>query len=178
MILATDVYYHENMTATAAGVTFADWASDEARGEYTTAVNNVAEYEPGNFYKRELPCLLALIESLNHQGITPEVIIVDGFVHLGEDQRPGLGAHLYKALGGHTPVIGVAKTGFAGTPEQCGVLRGKSVKPLFVTSIGIDLSTAKNLVGSMHGEHRLPTLLTRVDQLCRGIHISGVEFNP
>lgn len=178
MILATDVYYHDDMTATAAGVTFATWTASESSGEYTTHVSGVAAYEPGNFYKRELPCLLALLDSLRHKSIEPAVIIVDGFVYLGEEQRPGLGAHLYEALGKNIPIIGVAKTDFAGTPVKCGVTRGKSSKPLFVTSAGVDLTTAKNLVESMHGEHRLPTLLTRVDQLCRGIHTNSVDYMP
>ena len=47
------------------------------------------------------------------------------------------------------------------------VLRGKSTRPLFVTSAGIDVQKSAELVAQMHGAHRLPTLLKAVDQLVR-----------
>ena len=98
-----------------------------------------------------------------------EAIIVDGYVSLGQQAKPGLGMHLYNALTQAVPVIGVAKNKFAGTPESCEVLRGRSQKPLFVTAVGMPLETAKLSVESMHGDNRIPTVLKRVDQLCRGI---------
>ena len=49
------------------------------------------------------------------------------------------------------------------------IYRGDSAKPLFVTAVGMTLEEAKAHIASMHGEHRIPTLLRRVDQLCRGI---------
>lgn len=167
MLLATDVYYYEDNTATAAGVLFESWSSQTPVKELSTVIESVAAYEPGNFYKRELPCLLALVAHLQKTGVTPSLIIVDGFVNLGLEQRKGLGAYLYEALHEAIPVVGVAKTGFHETPEACALLRGKSTKPLFVTAAGMDLAAAKNAVYTMHGEYRLPTMLTRVDQLCR-----------
>ena len=52
---------------------------------------------------RELPALLAVIEDLDEP---PGLVIVDGYVDLDPDGRPGLGAHLNARLG--VPVIGVA----------------------------------------------------------------------
>jgi deoxyribonuclease V len=46
------------------------------------------------------------------------------------------------------------------------VLRGQSRQPLFVTSVGLE-DDAAQCVRKMHGEFRMPTLLKRVDQLCR-----------
>lgn len=119
-----------------------------------------AAYEPGRFYARELPHLrgvLALVDP------PPETIVVDGYVWLAPE-RPGLGAHLYNALA--IPVIGVAKNPFAGA-QPIEVVRGQSARPLFVTATGIDAQLAADHVRSMHGAFRIPTLLTRVDQLAR-----------
>jgi deoxyribonuclease V len=63
----------------------------------------------------------------------------------------------------------VAKRSFLDTPEACEVLRGSSEKPLFVTAVGMPLSDAKQYISVMHGKNRIPSLLKKVDQLCRGI---------
>ena len=77
--------------------------------------------------------------------------------------------HLYEKTGQKVPVIGVAKNRFKDTPPACEVLRGSSQNPLLVTATGIPLAKAKQNIAQMHGQHRIPTLLKRVDQLCRGI---------
>lgn len=107
---------------------------------------------------------MALIDALD---ALPDAVIVDGYVTLGADAKPGLGAHLYTALNTRVAVIGVAKTRFEGTPADAEVLRGTSRHPLFVTAAGMDASAARARVKAMHGPHRLPTMLRRVDRLCR-----------
>ena len=177
MILATDVQYADSAekvlgngegqgAAIAAGILFTHWQSEQSHRHLVRPIHTVAPYEPGSFYKRELPCLLALLTDIN---IELEAIIVDGYVSLGQQAKPGLGMHLYNTLTQAVPVLGVAKNKFAGTPETCEVLRGRSQKPLFVTAVGMPLETAKLSVESMHGDNRIPTVLKRVDQLCRGI---------
>ena len=64
-------------------------------------------------------------------------------------------------------IIGVAKNFFKDTPHNCEILRGKSQKPLFITSIGIDLIDAKQNILKMSGEHRLPDLIKKVDSLTK-----------
>ncbi|MBD3287301.1 endonuclease V, partial [candidate division KSB1 bacterium] len=59
MNLAVDVNYTHH-TATAAGILFHEWIDEEPSKQLITQINNVNNYEPGNFYKRELPCILAL----------------------------------------------------------------------------------------------------------------------
>jgi len=164
MILATDVDYRADGTALAAGVIFEDWSSAAPLGRVTAHMAEVAAYEPGAFYRRELPCLLALLDRLTER---PRVIVVDGYVTLGAEGREGLGAHLYRALGGRMPVVGVAKTRFAETPAETEVLRGQSKHPLFVTAIGMASEEARAAVASMHGPYRVPSLLRMVDTLCR-----------
>jgi deoxyribonuclease V len=96
-----------------------------------------------------------------------DLVIVDGYVWLGPD-RGGLGFHLHEALGRQVPVVGVAKTRFAGdSTTAVPVLRGQSQRPLFVTSVGIPVVEAAERIRRMHGSFRIPTLLKEVDRLCR-----------
>ncbi len=152
------------LPARAAAVVFEDWTSVTPLEEVTVNVLEVAEYVPGEFYRRELPCLLAVLEKLSNP---PEIAVVDGYVWL-EDGKPGLGAKLFEALEGRVKVVGVAKTRYAGG-QALEVLRGSSKTPLWVGAAGMDALEAAEKVRRMHGPHRLPTLLTRVDHLCRGL---------
>ncbi len=124
----------------------------------------VAEYEPGQFYKRELPCVLALLQQLEQ---LPEFIVIDGYVYLDGNQRPGFGKHLYEALAGKSVIIGVAKSRFKDTPAETEIFRGGSKRALYVTAVGISAAEAKGFIMRVHGEHRIPTLLKRVDQLSK-----------
>ncbi len=162
MIAAVDVDYRER-DAVAACVLFRAWNDEIAAGEHIERIHEVQPYQPGQFYKRELPCLLAVLNAVRDP---IEAVVVDGYVWLSRDGKPGLGAHLYEALGQTIPVIGVAKTQFLSAPAAT-VKRGHSDKPLFVTAAGIELDVAAQQIQGMHGEHRLPTLLRRVDRLCR-----------
>ncbi len=164
-MLATDVQYAEN-SAIAAAVLFHDWQTNEVERSLTKRIENIEGYEPGAFYKRELPCIMALLEEVT---ASLDFIVIDGYVTLGQHHKPGLCTYLYQQLDQSVPIIGVAKNRFIDTPEACEVLRGQSQKPLFVTSAGLSLETAKQIIRQMHGEHRLPTLLKSVDQLCRGV---------
>jgi deoxyribonuclease V len=134
--------------------------------EWTVAVPQVAEYRPGFFFERELPCVLAALEGAPTR---PGVIVVDGYVVLDAQGRPGLGAHLFEHLRRGTPVIGIAKRSFAGSDFAMRVVRGSSQNPLFVTALGMSNGEAAQHVQQMHGPHRIPTLCLRVDQLCRGL---------
>jgi deoxyribonuclease V len=123
-----------------------------------------ATYVPGEFYKRELPLLRAVIDDLAPR---PAMLVIDGYVWLGTDNAPGLGAHLFEALSPSTPVIGIAKTRYADDTWSERVYRGESRRPLYVTAAGVETAKAREFVVSMHGKHRIPTLLHRVDCLAR-----------
>ncbi len=163
MILAVDVHYTEP-GAIAAGVCFDDWCDAQPSRTCISRFDAVAPYEPGAFYRRELPCLLGL---LGEHDLHPALIVVDGHVFLDDHGRPGLGKHLFDALDGRVPVIGVAKTAFVGIGAEHEVRRGDSMRPLYVSAVGLPLTDAKAHVLAMHGEHRLPTLLKAVDRACR-----------
>ena len=165
MIIATDVQYdEEKRTGLAAAVAFHDWDDAVPFREWTALITDIEPYVPGQFYKRELPCILTLLAPVIDE-VT--AVVVDGHVWLAED-RPGLGHYLWKTLLMDTPVIGVAKSRFHGGYAK-EVLRGGSKKPLYVTAAGMDADDAALRVAYMHGSNRHPTLLKRVDQLCRGL---------
>lgn len=163
MMICVDVCYGER-GATAAGVLFRRWDDPRPAEEYLAFVEDVAEYVPGSFYKRELPCILALLEKIDR---TPDIIVVDGYVWLNREKKPGLGAYLFRALGKRVPVIGVAKSPYGKAESEWEVYRGRSRKPLHVTATGMDETSARELIGKMSGNHRIPTLLKHVDRLCR-----------
>ena len=164
MIACTDVHY-TNTHAVAACILFHDWSDTYPDLAITERVDPPAPYEPGRFYLRELPPLLSVISKLP---VRPEVILIDGYVWLGDWDHPGLGAHLYKALDETGAVIGVAKNPFRPGPAVQSVRRGTSARPLYVSAAGMDLSEAAAWIVELHGEFRVPTLLKRVDRLCRG----------
>ncbi len=166
MLLAVDVDYKDDSRAVAAGVAFRSWPSGTIEDVVRRDVFSVRPYQPGRFFERELPCILALLETCSSPIKT---IIIDGYVYLGSDQRDGLGARLFEALGGEIPIVGVAKTKFQDTPAEAEVLRGSSSRPLYVTSVGLDDAVARDHVRSMHGNHRIPTILAAVDRECRNV---------
>jgi deoxyribonuclease V len=163
MIFAVDVYYRD-AHAIAAGVMFDRWEDDEPISKVVVQIKDVAAYIPGQFYQRELPCILELVNQLRY---LPTYIIVDGYVYLDETKKPGLGKYLYDALEGKSIVIGVAKSRFKDISTRSELFRGTSRKPLHVTAEGIDESEAKSLISRMYGEHRIPAMLKLVDNLSR-----------
>jgi len=163
MIACFDVYY-SGEKATAAAIVFSDWQSRVSEFAYTASLSEVAEYEPGKFYLRELAPLLSVIEKIK-QPI--EAFVIDGYCHLSPDLKPGLGAYLFESLQQDVAVVGVAKNRYRDSQHAVEVTRGQSSKALFVTSIGIASELAAKHVRSMDGEFRMPTILKAVDRLSR-----------
>jgi len=166
-ILAFDTYYFEGKAKTVC-LEFLNWNESENYKVHTEIIENVEDYIPGEFYRRELPCILSLLNQIDLKTI--KAIIVDGFVYLDDDKKYGLGGHLYEKLNKEIPIIGVAKTNFASIEKDKKVLvRGDSKKPLYVTAIGMDLEDAFEKIESMAGEFRIPTLLKEMDRLTKEI---------
>ena len=167
MLVCLDVDYRPR-DVVAACVGFEGWASPDVSFELAARVGEApAAYVPGRFYLRELPHLLRILElARRERHVRPALVLIDGYVSLGPD-RPGLGEHLHRALGGRTPIVGVAKTPFRGATHATEVKRGTSERPLYVTAIGLAQSEAAAGVAAMHGPHRIPTMLWRVDRACR-----------
>ncbi|MFK7602848.1 hypothetical protein ACI3L1_11620 [Deinococcus sp. SM5_A1] len=64
MLICTDVNYREDGTARGAGVLFQDWTDSAPTHELAVSVPEVEPYQFGEFYRRELPCLLTLLEGV------------------------------------------------------------------------------------------------------------------
>jgi deoxyribonuclease V len=155
------VYYPEAGGATAALVVAGDPGFATALSEHVVTVDSVAPYRPGAFFERELPAVAAVLEVAG----PVELLVIDGYVTLDPQGRPGLGAHAHERFG--VPIIGVAKTSFRGATHAVEVLRGDSARALYVTAAGMNVQVAADLVRNMAGRHRTPDALKRVDRLSR-----------
>ncbi len=160
-ILAIDVYYYDN-TAKCVGVLFNQFNEDQNEF-YVEYLNDIEEYFPGEFYKRELPCILKILEKVDLKRVF--MIMVDSHVYIDNDENYGLGGKLWEQLDCEIPVIGVAKTRFAKNMETIKeVFRGESKNPLYVSSIGMTVHEAAYIITTMKGAYRVPDILKLLDQ--------------
>ncbi|MDQ7908150.1 endonuclease V [Phytohabitans sp. ZYX-F-186] len=159
---AVDVHYPPMGGARAAVAVAADERFASIVDERTCWLPEVAPYEPGRFFARELPAVRAVLAGLGDL----ELVVVDGYVDLDPTGRPGLGARLHTEI--RIPVVGVAKTAFRSATHAVPVRRGGATRPLYVTAAGLPADRAAALVTAMAGPHRLPDALRRVDTLARG----------
>lgn len=169
IIACIDVGYTESetdpTTAIAACAVINDWRDSDTVAEHVVRVSDVRDYEPGQFYRRELPCIEAVLAKLPKQ---PQCIVVDGYVWLDSDDHPGLGAYLHHSLNELVPVIGVAKNPYKQSIHATHLCRSGSSRPLYITAIGTTAAQAVLNIAAMHGPHRFTTILKRVDRLSRG----------
>lgn len=161
MKIALDVAYHDRH-AVVGVVRFREWDSAEPSSWSTIICPAADAYIPGEFYRRELPCLVRGLES-----VTPDYthVLIDGYVHLHKILGKGLGQHVHDYLAGRGVVIGVAKSPLAMARNFVPVLRGRSRRPLFVSAVGTDRSAAAGIIARMHGRYRLPTMIRYADRL-------------
>lgn len=161
MFVAADVHYLADGGAQAAAVVAADAAFSRLAADRIALVPHVDPYQPGQFWRRELPPLRAVLDGLDAMTL----LIVDGYADLAPDGRPGLGARASEEF--KVPVIGVAKSAFRGATHAIEVRRGTSARPLYITATGMPPADAADLVRHMTGQHRLPDALRRADALAR-----------
>lgn len=160
---AVDVHYLGTAGARAALVTASDPRFAGLAGTATILVAETGQYRPGEFYLRELPPIRVVCR---HAGPLA-LIVVDGYVDLDPQGRPGLGAHVHAEFGAR--VIGVAKTAYRTATHAAQIRRGHSARPLYITAAGLTIADAAGLVESMAGPFRIPDALRTVDRLARGL---------
>lgn len=161
MKVAVDVHYEKDKSI-AACVIFEEWDDSNPVETKRIVLPSAREYRPGKFYIRELPCILSVLESTHYFF---ETIIIDGYVHLKKGK--GLGTHLFESLPYPSSVIGVAKNPLRIADRFLAIIRGKSKRPLFVSSIGCSLEYAAKSIARMHGDNRMPTLIKMADTIAR-----------
>ena len=174
MIACLDVYYSTS-TARAAAVVLEQWTSKTPIAAYSVSVSHCNDYAPGRFYRRELKPLLAVISQIREE---VSCYVIDGYCHLSSNREPGLGARLAEILPSEKTVVGVAKNRFQDSRHAFEVLRGSGKRPLFVTAVQLDYQEAANFIQSMNGDHRIPTMLKRVDRLSRQINSQPALGEP
>jgi len=172
LCVAVDVHYLRSGGARAAAVVAADAAFSRVVAEHTVMVPEVAAYRSGEFYRRELPPLRAVLDGIAGLGL----LVIDGYADLDPGGRPGLGAHTHAEFA--VPVIGVAKSAFRTATHAVPVLRGTSARPLYVTAAGMPRAEAAELVRLMAGRFRVPDALRRADQLARTGPSAALRRSP
>ena len=148
-----------------AAVAFDEWDAAEASCTFTS---RVAPVDPPVRGPRGAAELAGVLQLLREHALEPELIVIDGPVHLDAAEKPGWGRQLFDALGGRSAVIGMSTRTMPGLPAQFEVWRDEEARPLIVTCIGIDLGAAKVRVRTMHGRRRVPTLLKLAARLAKG----------
>ena len=161
MIIAIDVHYREGIAKTVS-IEFDDWNASKPTNTHVVIIPETADYVPGQFYKRELPCILEVLKLSDLSKV--DYIIVDGYVFLDDLGKKGLGSYLFEALAGQIPIIGVAKRSFHSIDKLViPIKRGQSNNPLYITSQGADLKAMATKIKAMDGDFRTPTLLKILD---------------
>ncbi|MDJ0462688.1 endonuclease V [Streptomyces sp. H27-C3] len=180
-VTGVDVAYDDERDVVVAAAVVLDAATLTVLDE-ATAVGRVAfPYVPGLLAFRELPTVLAALESLSAD---PGLVVCDGY-GLAHPRRFGLASHLGVVTG--LPTIGVAKNPFTFRYEQPGPRRGDAsplldhneevgralrtqdaVKPVFVSvghRVSLDNACAHTL--RLAPDYRIPESTRRADTLCR-----------
>ncbi|MET9918194.1 endonuclease V [Streptomyces sp. NPDC059605] len=180
-VTGVDVAYDDERDVVVAAAVVLDGATSEVLAETTAAGRITFPYVPGLLAFREIPTVLAALESLP---VDPGLVICDGY-GLAHPRRFGLASHLGVLTG--LPAIGVAKNPFTFSYEQPGPRRGDwsplldgeeevgralrtqdGVKPVFVSvghRTGIDNACAHTL--RLARDFRQPETTRRADALCR-----------
>ncbi|MGW0959315.1 endonuclease V [Streptomyces gelaticus] len=180
-VTGVDVAYDDERDVVVAAAVVLDETTFDVVGETTATGRITFPYVPGLLAFREIPTVLAALESLP---VDPGLVICDGYGR-AHPRRFGLASHLGVLTG--LPVIGVAKNPFTFTYEQPGPHRGDQsplldgeeevgralrtqdgVKPVFV-SVGhrtsLDNACAHTLL--LARDFRQPETTRRADSLCR-----------
>ncbi|MFJ6792891.1 endonuclease V [Streptomyces sp. NPDC091268] len=182
LVAGVDVAYDDERDLVAAAAVVLDAATLRVVEE-ATAVGRVSfPYVPGLLAFRELPTVLAALDSLT---ATPGLVVCDGY-GLAHPRGFGLACHLGVVTG--LPSIGVAKNPFTFTYAQPGPRRGDAspllapdgtvvgralrtqdgVKPVYV-SVGhrVSLDNACAHAEQLSPRFRIPETTRHADSLCR-----------
>ena len=124
MIVIIDADYNEEIgKAHIAGIV-AETIFDEKEKMVVTAISDeIGEYIPGQFYKRELKSVELIIAQLEVSQI--KLIVVDGYADFGTDKL-ALGAYVFEKY--NIPVIGIGKNKFEGLEaDDCIVIKPTNI---------------------------------------------------
>lgn len=164
-----DGYYKEQDNL---GKNFGDYLQRLGRDhepidKISVIINNFDSYIPGEFYKRELPGIIKLLENINLNNF--DTIILDSHVWLWNEKespdkpKPGLGAYLYKRIRRKDLNIVGAKSYYCDNNLHSSLcFRGNSKNPLYVDSINLKENYSE-IIKHMYGNYRIPYLIKLAD---------------
>lgn len=167
--IAIDTYYRSEQEAYTVGIIFEEWDDKKPLSIVDDVNETFDRYIPGEFYKRELPCILRILNKINI--LEFDSIILDGYIDLKDNEgniKPGLGRRLCSKINIHDDldIIGIAKSLYCRTDEISYKLVRNSSKALYCQSLrGNSLDFLKYL----DGDYRIPTLLKLLDNKTKGI---------
>ncbi|MCW1968987.1 MAG: endonuclease V [Anaerolineae bacterium] len=164
MYFSCDVQYEQKI-GYAAGICFQRLQSQSVDFVVTAILQPVAEYKPGEFYQRELPCLIELIKKLE---TLPKIIFIDGYVWLQNDQL-ALGGRLYEYLDRKVIVIGIAKSFLRIAGENISMYYKSSHRPIYISAAGLSLDDAMQCVKEMPYQGHLPLMMKYADIAARNL---------
>ncbi|WP_443034752.1 endonuclease V [Streptomyces sp. BE308] len=181
LVTGVDVAYDEERNVVVAAAVVLDAATLDVVEEATSVGKVTFPYIPGLLAFREMPTVLAALESLS---VDPGLVVCDGY-GLAHPRRFGLASHLGVLTG--LPVIGVGKNPFTFSYEAPGPQRGDSsplldgdevvgralrtqvgTNPVFVSvghRISLDNACAHTL--RLARRFRQPETTRKADALCR-----------
>jgi deoxyribonuclease V len=180
-VTGVDVAYDDERDVVVAAAVVLDAATLDVVEEATAAGRVAFPYVPGLLAFRELPAVLAALESLHTD---PGLVLCDGYGR-AHPRRFGLASHLGVLTG--LPTAGVAKNPFMFTCADPAAARGATaplvdgsevvgralrtqdgIKPVFV-SVGhrVNLDVACAHILRLAPRFRLPESTRRADALCR-----------
>lgn len=165
MILAIDSYYYSDIDCYTVGISFDTWEQSTPTCIRSCHTSGFSPYVPGEFYKRELPGILGIIQLFD---TNPDIIVVDSFITL-EDMdgniKEGLGAHLLDSLNYSPIIVGVAKSMYCRCNEiSLPLRRGNAINPIWIQGLGCTNEEALSFISRMHGVYRIPDLLKLLDK--------------
>jgi deoxyribonuclease V len=160
-VAAVDVHYLRTGGARAAAVRAADAAFAYVPGRTHRGGTPDTAYRLGEFYRRELPPLRAVLEDLSGLGL----LVVDGYADLDPGGRPGLGAHAHAEFG--IPMIGVAKSWFRTASPRCRPCADPRDGGCSSRRPGCPQPPRRTWSGAWPAGTRLPDALRRADTLAR-----------
>lgn len=171
LFVAVDGDYFRLGGARAAAVAAADAALAQVLTERTEVVPKAEPYRPGQFYRRELPAVRAVLCGIS--GL--KLLVVDEYADIDPVGRPGLGAHAHEEFG--IPVTGVAKLALATATHAIPVLQATSKRPVFVSAAGLPRADAAELVRLIAGQPDTRDTAPR-DKLARTSTPEAVQRQP
>lgn len=176
--IAVDSYYYSDWCYTV-GIIFDDYQQEEPTKIISCYTRQYKQYNAGMFHQRELPGILKLLKQVDLSEFDTIIVDANVFIYKNNTTHDGLGKHLYDAiykLCEGINIIGVCKSLYGDDEAYVKVFRGRSKKPLYITSYNIDTNVCAEYIKHMKGSHRIPRLLKILDDETKKFKANPIDI--